>query len=186
MKWVPYILMLNLHAVKLVIPEGANIIRRRPFIKTVEDVYEAMVNTVPGVQFGIAFNEASGDCLTRSDGTSEDMRAAAIGIATAVGAGRPLPCGRHARCFSDQRAADDPYGSGSLHDFLRDCESGRSHRRRIGTGTGVLGVIDGSSPKGVESEGHIAAPRVPAQNRLQTISRIAIESIELEARGDRK
>src|SRR5579863_2727533 len=80
--------MLNLHAVRLDIPENANIVLGQShFIKTVEDVYEAMVNTVPGIQFGIAFNEASGDCLTRSDGTSESMRAAAIGIATAVGAG---------------------------------------------------------------------------------------------------
>ena len=61
--------MLNLHAVKLAIPEGANIILGQShFIKTVEDVYEAMVNTVPGVKFGVAFNEASGPCLTRAMG----------------------------------------------------------------------------------------------------------------------
>ena len=58
--------MLQFHAVRLAIPDGANIILGQShFIKTVEDLYEAMVNTVPGVKFGIAFNEASGQCLTR-------------------------------------------------------------------------------------------------------------------------
>ena len=81
--------MLNLHAVPLAIPENANIILGQShFIKTVDDLFETMVNLrVPGVKFGVAFNEASGPCLTRSDGTDADMRSAAVGIATAVGAG---------------------------------------------------------------------------------------------------
>ena len=80
--------MLNLHAVRLSIPENANIVLGQShFIKKVEDVFEAMVNAVPGIQFGVAFNEASGPCLTRSDGTNAEMREAAIAIATAVGAG---------------------------------------------------------------------------------------------------
>ena len=47
------------------------------FIKTVEDLYEAMVGSVPGVKFGIAFAEASGTCLVRSDGTNDDLRSQA-------------------------------------------------------------------------------------------------------------
>ena len=55
-------------SVKLDIPEGANIIvGQTHFIKTVEDVYEIMVTSVPGAKFGIAFCEASGPCLIRSD-----------------------------------------------------------------------------------------------------------------------
>ncbi|MBI3281605.1 MAG: hypothetical protein HYZ57_17395, partial [Acidobacteria bacterium] len=60
---------MNLHLVRLEIPEGANVILGSShFIKTVEDLYEAMVNTVPQMKFGIAFCEASGACLIRVDG----------------------------------------------------------------------------------------------------------------------
>src|SRR6266567_5992866 len=80
--------MLNLHAVKLRIPENANIVLGQShFIKTVEDLYEAMVNSAPQIKFGVAFNEASGPCLTRGDGNDGDLRQAALDIATAVGAG---------------------------------------------------------------------------------------------------
>ena len=57
------------------------------FIKTVEDIYEAIVNTVPQMKFGIAFNEASGPCLTRVDGNDEDLKRLRYANATAVGAG---------------------------------------------------------------------------------------------------
>ena len=52
-----------------------------------EDLYEAMVNSAPGIKFGVAFNEASGPCLTRGDGSDPAMRQTAIDMATAVGAG---------------------------------------------------------------------------------------------------
>ncbi len=59
----------NLHAVGIEIPEGANVvIGQSHFIKTVGDLYEVMITTVPGAQFGLAFNESSGPCLVRSDG----------------------------------------------------------------------------------------------------------------------
>jgi len=151
--------MLNLHAVKLAIPDGANVILGQShFIKTVEDVFEAMVNTVPGVQFGIAFNEASGLCLTRSDGTNEEMRAAAIEIATAVGAGHffavvmrdtfPINVLRIVHMVPEVCtifcATANP-----VEVIVAESEQGR----------GVLGVIDGSSPKGVESEEQVTARR---------------------------
>ncbi len=54
----------------IIVPEGTNIIfGMSHFIKTVEDLYEAIVNSVPGAKFGIAFNEASGECLVRMMGT---------------------------------------------------------------------------------------------------------------------
>ena len=63
---------MQLHAVRATIPDGANlVIGTSHFIKTVEDIYEAVVNTVPQMKFGIAFNEASGACLVRSDGNDE-------------------------------------------------------------------------------------------------------------------
>src|SRR5438477_7372533 len=80
--------MLNLRAVKLAIPENANIVLGQShFIKTVEDIYEAVVNTVPGAKFGVAFSEASGPCLIRSDGTDSALRMAAVEIAASVACG---------------------------------------------------------------------------------------------------
>ena len=70
---------MDLKTVRLVIPENGNIIvGHSHFIKTVEDLYEAIVNTVPQMKFGIAFNEASGDCLIRVDGNDPELE----GIAT--------------------------------------------------------------------------------------------------------
>ena len=143
--------MLNLHAVRLEIPENANIVLGQShFIKTVEDVFEAMVNAVPGIQFGVAFNEASGPCLTRSDGTSPAMREAAVGIATAVGAGHffavvmkdSFPINvlgaiqRVPEVCSIYCATANP-----VEVIVAETEQGR----------GVMGVIDGSSPKGIET-----------------------------------
>src|SRR5579884_2546554 len=79
---------MELIAVRLEIPEGGNIIvGQTHFIKSVEDLYEALVNTVPQMKFGIAFNEASGPCLTRVDGNDEALKALAARNATAIAAG---------------------------------------------------------------------------------------------------
>ena len=64
---------MELVAVRLEVPENGNVIMGHShFIKTVEDLYEAIVNTVPQMKFGIAFNEASGACLIRVDGNGGD------------------------------------------------------------------------------------------------------------------
>src|SRR6201986_2366445 len=79
---------MELKAIRLEIPEDGNIILGQShFIKTVEDLYEAIVNTVPQMKFGIAFNEASGACLTRVDGNDAELKANATRNAQAVGAG---------------------------------------------------------------------------------------------------
>src|SRR5580692_2711839 len=79
---------MELKAVRLEIPENGNIILGHShFIKTVEDLYEAIVNSVPGMKFGIAFNEASGPCLIRVDGNDDELKANATRNASAVGAG---------------------------------------------------------------------------------------------------
>src|ERR1700735_1268418 len=81
-------ILMDLKLVALEIPEGGNLILGQShFIKTVEDLYEAIVNTVPQMKFGIAFNEASGACLTRVDGNDEDLKANATRNAQAVAAG---------------------------------------------------------------------------------------------------
>lgn len=142
---------MQLHSVRLEIPDGANLILGTShFIKTVEDLYEAIVSTVPQMKFGIAFNEASGACLTRVDGNDDDLKAAATRNATATGAGHsfvilmkegypinvlnrikevPEVCTIHC-------ATANP-----VEVIVAETEQGR----------GILGVIDGSSPKGVET-----------------------------------
>src|SRR5271163_4658002 len=79
---------MELTTVRLEIPDGGNLILGQThFIKSVEDLYEAIVNTVPEMKFGIAFNEASCPCLTRVDGNDEALQALAVRNATAIAAG---------------------------------------------------------------------------------------------------
>jgi adenosine/AMP kinase len=144
--------MVNLHAVPLTIPENANIILGQSHcIKTVEDVFEAMVNTVPGARFGVAFNEASGPCLTRSDGTDEELRAAAVAITSAVGAGHVFAVVMRGVFPINVlgRIKDVPEVCGI---FCATANPVQVIVAETAQGRGVLGVIDGSSPNGVETE----------------------------------
>jgi uncharacterized protein len=132
------------------IPENANLILGQShFIKTAEDLYEVVVNTVPGAKFAVAFNEASGPCLIRVEANDDELRAAAIANAQAIGAGHvfvllirqayPINLLSRVRdCFEVCNifcATANP-----VEVIVAQSEQGR----------GVLGVIDGSSPKGVE------------------------------------
>ena len=142
---------MQLHSVRLEIPEGANIILGTShFIKTVEDLYEALVNTVPQMKFGIAFNEASGACLTRVDGNDGDLKAVATRNATAIGAGHSfiivMKDGYPINVLG--RIKDVPEvctihcaTANPVEVIVAESEQGR----------GILGVIDGASPKGVET-----------------------------------
>src|ERR1700674_2553312 len=79
---------MELLSVRMEIPEGANLIMGQShFIKTAEDLYEVVINTVPGAKFAVAFNEASGPCLVRVESNDEDLRSAAVTNAQAIGAG---------------------------------------------------------------------------------------------------
>ncbi len=142
---------MQLHSVRLEIPEGANIILGTShFIKTVEDLYEALVNTVPQMKFGIAFNEASGACLTRVDGNDADLQAAATRNATAIGAGHSFVI-----------VMKDGYPInvlGRIKDVPEVCTIHCATANPVEVivaesdqGRGILGVIDGASPKGVET-----------------------------------
>src|SRR5215472_12255834 len=80
--------MLSFETVPLEFPADANIIvGQTHFIKTAEDMYEAVVNTVPQAKFGLAFNEASGPCLTRAEGNDQELRDCAVRNAQSIGAG---------------------------------------------------------------------------------------------------
>lgn len=133
-------------------PEDVNcILGQAHFIKTVEDVFEAVVQSVPGAQFGIAFNEASGPCLTRFDGTDEDLMTLAVKNASLIGAGHtfiillrgmfPINCLNAVKqvpevCTIFAATANQ------LHVVVAGNAQGR----------GIVGVIDGESPKGIEND----------------------------------
>jgi len=147
---------MELNTVPLRIPEGANLILGQShFIKTVEDLYEVMVNTVPGIKFAIAFNEASGPCLVRVEANDDELRRAAVENAQAIGAGHVFVVlirqaypvnllGRIKECFEVCTI------------FCATANPVEVVVAETGKGRGVLGVIDGSSPKGVEEPEDVA------------------------------
>ena len=150
---------MELELVSLEIPEGGNVILGQShFIKTVEDLYEAIVNTVPQMKFGIAFNEASGPCLTRVDGNDEALEAMAARNASAVAAGHifvvTMRDGYPINVLG--RIKDAPEVCGI---FCASANPVQVVVARSELGRGVLGVIDGSPPKGVETADDAAARR---------------------------
>src|SRR6266404_1874585 len=143
---------MELKSVRLEIPEGGNlIVGQSHFIKTVEDVYEAIVNTVPQMKFGIAFNEASGPCLVRMDGNDEELQGLAARNALAVGAGHlfvialrdGFPVNIKNRVLETPEVCSIFCATANpVEVIVAETEQGRA----------VLGVVDGSGPKGVESD----------------------------------
>jgi adenosine/AMP kinase len=140
----------ELKSVKLEIPEGANIIvGQTHFIKTVEDLYEVMVNALPKSRFGIAFCEASGACLIRLEGNDEELRRVAQRNAQAISAGHTFVM-----------VLLDAYPINVLN-AIKNCPEVCSIFcatanpveviiAESSQGRGILGVIDGYLPKGVE------------------------------------
>ncbi|HXZ38096.1 MAG TPA: adenosine-specific kinase [Thermodesulfobacteriota bacterium] len=141
---------MELRSVTLEIPEGTNIIfGQTHFIKTVEDLYEIMAGSVPQARFGIAFCEASGACLIRVEGNDQELRKVATRNAQAVAAGHTFVL-----------LLRDAYPINVLN-AIKGCAEVCSIYcatanpvevilAESSQGRGVLGVIDGFSPKGVE------------------------------------
>ena len=149
--------MLELEAVTLEIPEEANIIvGQTHFIKSVEDIYEAVVNTVPQGKFGLAFNEASGPCLTRADGNDDGLKAAAIRNAQAIAAGHVFVLLiRNAYPVNLLNTLQNVPEVASI--FCTTANPLQVVVAKSEQGRGVMGVIDGSSPKGVETAQDVQA-----------------------------
>jgi uncharacterized protein len=140
-------------SVKLEIPGDANIIvGQTHFIKTVEDVYEIMVTGVPGAKFGIAFNEASGPCLIRLDGNDDELVQAAERNAQTLAAGHTFNLiMRGAYPINVLNAIKQCPEVCSIY-----CATANPVEvivARSEQGSGIIGVIDGSSPKGIETAG---------------------------------
>ena len=149
------------HAVAAGHPEKTPtcILGQSHFIKTVDDLYEkAMINSAPGIKFGVAFNEASGPCLTRSDGTDPEMRQSAIDITTAVAAGHFFAIVmRDSFPINVLKSVQAAYEVCNI--FCATANPVQVIVAETEQGRGVLGVIDGSSPKGVETEEDIEKRR---------------------------
>jgi adenosine/AMP kinase len=141
---------MELKNVRMDIPEGANLILGQShFIKSVEDLYEVMVNTVPGVKFAIAFNEASGPCLVRVEANDEGLRDAAIANARAIGAGHVfVVLLRQAYPINVLGRIKDCFEVCTI--FCATANPTEVIVTETAQGRAVLGVVDGFSPKGVE------------------------------------
>jgi adenosine/AMP kinase len=133
-------------------PDSVNLILGQThFIKSVEDLYEAVVQAVPGAKFGVAFCEASGPCLIRHTGTDPELEKLAIEAASAIGAGHlfvimlgnifPINVLNQIKSVAEVCAV-----------FCATANPVRVVVACEGEDRGVLGVIDGSAPKGIESE----------------------------------
>jgi len=141
---------MELFVEKIDYPDDCNIIfGMSHFIKTVEDLYEAMVNSCPNVKFGLAFNEASDPCLVRKEGNDNELIEIAVDNQKRLGAGHTfLIVMRNAfpinvlHSIKNCREVVNIFcaTANPVQVILAQTEQGR----------GVLGVIDGNSPKGIE------------------------------------
>ena len=145
-------MQLEIHDVRIEYPEGCNIILGQThFIKTAEDLYEVIATTVPQARFGIAFTEASGPCLIRTEGNDVELISASVAALKAIGAG-------HVFCILLREA----YPINVLNQIKNCpevchvyCATANPLQVIVAStlqGWGIIGVIDGYPPKGVESD----------------------------------
>lgn len=143
--------MLEFKSVKIKKPENLNLILGQShFIKSVEDIYEVMVSSVPGVKFGLAFVESSGACKVRVEGTDEELKKLAGENALNIGCGHsfiilvkdafPINFLNSLKNIPEVCAIYCATAN-PVEVIVVESESGR----------GVMGVIDGSKPKGIEN-----------------------------------
>jgi len=148
---------MDLINVKIEKPDEINfILGQSHFIKTVEDVHEALVNTVPGIKFGLAFCEASGKCLIRWSGTDDTLIDLARKNAQAIGAGHSfivfLGVGFYpVNVLNAVKAVPEV-----CRIFCATANPAEVVVAETSLGRGILGVVDGSSPLGIEADEDIA------------------------------
>lgn len=137
---------------EMTIPEESNIILGQShFIKTVEDIYEALASSAAGIKFGVAFCEASGDCLIRFDGNDEELKKIASENALRLSCGHSfnivMKGAYPINVLTQLKAVPEvctiyAATANPLQVVVAESEQGR----------GILGVIDGNKPKGIEDE----------------------------------
>jgi adenosine/AMP kinase len=147
---------MELKTVKIEKPEATNfILGQSHFIKTVEDIHEALVSGVPGIKFGLAFCEASGDCLVRWSGTDEAMIDLAKKNALAVGAGHSFILFLGEGFYPINVLNTIKLVPEVARVFCATANPTEVLVAETEQGRGILGVVDGFSPKGVEEEAGI-------------------------------
>ena len=138
-------------------PENTNfILGQSHFIKTVEDIYEALVSTVPGIKFGLAFCEASGKCLVRWEGTDPELRDLAKKNALAIGAGHSFIIFLGDGFFPVNVLNTVKLVPEVCCIFCATANPTQVIVADTGEGRGILGVVDGLKPQGVEGDEDIA------------------------------
>jgi adenosine/AMP kinase len=138
-------------------PEEVNfILGQTHFIKSVEDLHEALVTAVPGIKFGLAFCEASGACLVRWTGTDEAMIELARRNALALGAGHSFIIFLGEGFYPINVLNAVKLVPEVCHVFCATANPTQVVLAETEQGRGILGVVDGSSPKGVEADDGIA------------------------------
>ena len=144
---------MNLISVKIEKPDEINfILGQTHFIKTVEDVHEALVNAVPGIRFGVAFCEASGKRLVRWSGTNSEMIELAKKNALALAAGHSFIIFLGNGFFPVNVLNAVKSVPEVCHIFCATANPVEVLLAETTLGRGILGVVDGSSPLGIEGE----------------------------------
>ncbi|MGA2064089.1 MAG: adenosine-specific kinase [Thermoguttaceae bacterium] len=147
---------MQLTTVKIEKPEAINfILGQSHFIKTVEDLHETLVGAVPGIKFGLAFAEASGKCLVRWSGTDAAMIELARKNAAAIAAGHSFIIFLGEGFYPVNVLNAVKMVPEVCHVFCATANPTEVILAQTELGRGILGVVDGLSPKGVEDEAGI-------------------------------
>jgi len=148
---------MEIKSIRLSVPEGCNVIvGQSHFIKSIEDLYEVMVTSCPHSKFGVAFCEASGPCLIRVEGNEESLKKTAAENAISMGAGHTFVVLMR-DAFPINVLNEVKSCSEVCHVFCATANPLEVIVAETDQGRGVLGVVDGFSPKGVETEADVKA-----------------------------
>jgi len=150
---------IEIKVVEMKIPEGANLVLGQShFIKTAEDIYEVMAGAVPGAKFAVAFSEASGDCLVRTEGNDQELIEAARENSLALACGHTFVLFMKGafpiNVLNALKAVQEVCGifcatANPLHVIVAETDLGR----------GIMGVVDGLPPRGAEGPEQVAERR---------------------------
>ena len=144
---------MEITAVSITKPDEINfILGQSHFIKTVEDIHEALVSAIPGIKFGLAFCEASGKCLIRWSGTDDEMIMLAQKNAEAIAAGHSFILFLGAGFFPINILNQIKQVPEVCRIFCATANPVDVIMTETTQGRGILGVVDGFSPRGVEAE----------------------------------
>jgi hypothetical protein len=143
---------MDISSVAVKTPEGCNVILGQAhFIKSVEDIYEALVSSVPGIKFGVAFCESSGPCLIRVEGNDEGLMGSAAKAAFEIGAGHSflifLKGAYPINVLNSLKAISEVCSI-----YCATANPIEVLIAEVNIGRGIIGIIDGQKPKGIEGE----------------------------------